>query len=376
MKTILFLIIFIISLSLCSFKLSNQKKEIKHQNVNTWKDILIDGKDIAGVRSDGTAWVWKNAKIEQVGTDKDWEKFFLCTPYICQKEDGTIWSWNDEAHPNLGYKVKGNSFLTPHKIGSDFWIDVGGGRTVFGIKSDGSMYIWGILTEYFTNEVYIKQYEPLRIWNYDNWQSITSKINEEFILGIQTDGSLWACGQNKWGEFGNGTKISGNVPVRVGSDNDWAKVSTEGINGAFAIKKDGTLWAWGHSAYTSRKPLGLEIPMGSEKDSAATVPMQLGTDSDWADIAVGDFHRLALKKDGTLWSWGKSLGLSQDRRKVSMVQVGTDNDWVKIDAGLYVSVAIKKDGTAWLWGENKNNQLGLNTPLEIVSEPTQLELKK
>lgn len=376
MKTILILAIFIISLFFSSFKLSDHQEEIQHENVNTWKDILIDGKDIAGVRSDGTAWVWKSGKIEQVGTDKDWEKFFLCTPYICQKEDGTIWSWNDEVHPNLGYKVKGNSFLTPHKIGSDIWIDVGGGRTVFGIKSDGSMYIWGILTEYFTNEVYIKQYEPLRIWNYDNWQSITSKINEEFILGIQSDGSLWACGQNKWGEFGNGTKVSGNVPVRVGSDNDWEKVSTEGINGAFAIKKDGTLWAWGHSAYTSRKPLGLEIPMGSEKDSAATVPMQLGTDSDWADIAVGDFHRLALKKDGTLWSWGKSLGLSQDRRKVSMVQVGTDNDWVKIDAGLYVSVAIKKDGTAWLWGENKNNQLGLNTPLEIVSEPTQLELKK
>ena len=59
-----------------------------------------------------------------------------------------------------------------------------------------------------------------------------------------------------------------------------------------------------------------------------------------------------------------------------MVQIGTDNDWVKIDAGLYMSVAIKKDGTAWLWGENKNNQLGLNTTLEIVLEPTQLELKK
>ena len=65
----------------------------------------------------------------------------------------------------------------------------------------------------------------------------------------------------------------------------------------------------------------------------------------------------------------KYIALPLFRRKVSMAQVWTDNDWVKIDASLYTSVAIKKDGTAWLWGENKNDQLGLNTSLEIVSEP-------
>ena len=65
----------------------------------------------------------------------------------------------------------------------------------------------------------------------------------------------------------------------------------------------------------------------------------------------------------------KYIALPLFRRKVSMAQVWTDNDWVKIDASLYTSVAIKKDGTTWLWGENKNDQLGLNTWLEIVSEP-------
>lgn len=35
-----------------------------------------------------------------------------------------------------------------------------------------------------------------------------------------------------------------------------------------------------------------------------------------------------------------------------------------------MSVAIKNDGTAWMWGENKNDQLGLKTSLDIVVQPT------
>ena len=83
MKTILILTFFVISFFLLSFKLSNNSDKKKLETLDTWKDILIDGKDIAGVRSDGTAWVWKNGKTEQVGSDKDWEKFFfLHTLYL------------------------------------------------------------------------------------------------------------------------------------------------------------------------------------------------------------------------------------------------------------------------------------------------------
>ena len=154
-------------------------------------------------------------------------------------------------------------------------------------------------------------------------------------MGIQNDGSLWACGKNTSRQFGNETKISSSEPVRVGSDNDWAMISTEGITGSFAIKKDGILWGWGTRTL---RELGINEPRISR--DTIIKPMQIGTYSDWSDISAGDFHRLAIKKDGTLWIWGKSLGPGEDKRIPTPTQIGAENDWVKIDAGLYMSVAI------------------------------------
>ena len=47
------------------------------------------------------------------------------------------------------------------------------------------------------------------------------------------------------------------------------------------------------------------------------VPKRVGTDTTWRMAASGNYHRLAVKVDGTLWGWG-----SNDRG-----QLGTDRNW-------------------------------------------------
>jgi alpha-tubulin suppressor-like RCC1 family protein len=34
------------------------------------------------------------------------------------------------------------------------------------------------------------------------------------------------------------------------------------------------------------------------------VPVRIGADRDWALLAAGAEHSLAVKRDGTLWAWG------------------------------------------------------------------------
>jgi hypothetical protein len=107
----------------------------------------------------------------------------------------------------------------------------------------------------------------------------------------------------------------------------------------FMVLPDGSLWHWGAS--------------GNQPDRMTT-PEQVGTNDDWLQISGSDTYGAGLRKDGTLWQWGRA-------RKSFLAnpgQVDSANDWVSVSAGNRHSVALKKDGTLWAWGNNSVNQLG------------------
>ena len=80
-------------------------------------------------------------------------------------------------------------------------------------------------------------------------------------------------------------------------------------------------------------------------------------------IDAGNNHTVALKKDGTVWVWGKNdcgqLGNgSTDRRSLRPVMVEGLTGVISIKAGMENTIAIKEDGTIWAWGKNDFGQLG------------------
>jgi alpha-tubulin suppressor-like RCC1 family protein len=66
-----------------------------------------------------------------------------------------------------------------------------------------------------------------------------------------------------------------------------------------------------------------------------------------------------------LHSWGSGdsgrLGLGNTSYYSSPKQVGALTDWLKTSAGGEFSLAVKTDGTLWSWGYNFRGQLGLST---------------
>ena len=82
----------------------------------------------------------------------------------------------------------------------------------------------------------------------------------------------------------------------------------------------------------------------------------------WKEIAAGEFHSVAIKTDGTLWSWGLNdkgqLGDGTTINKNVPTQIGTDNDWAIIDAAAATNLALKTDGSLWSWGNNASGQGG------------------
>jgi len=73
----------------------------------------------------------------------------------------------------------------------------------------------------------------------------------------------------------------------------------------------------------------------------------------WASVSGGCSHTIAIKTDGTLWSWGYNsygqLGLGDTSQRSTTTQVGTETTWASVSGGCSHTIAIKTDGTLWSW---------------------------
>ena len=72
-----------------------------------------------------------------------------------------------------------------------------------------------------------------------------------------------------------------------------------GSYNTLALKQDGTLWAWGLNDYG-------QLGRGTEDSTAHATPRKVGHANDWVAVAGGYADFFALKKDGTLWAWGNN----------------------------------------------------------------------
>ena len=105
------------------------------------------------------------------------------------------------------------------------------------------------------------------------WKTISA--GKFHTLAIKTDGSLWAWGENFFGELGDGTNINKNTPIQIGTDTNWQTISA-GVQYTIAIKTDGSLWAWGFNGYGE---------LGNGTTTQQNSPVQIGTDTDWQSVA-------------------------------------------------------------------------------------------
>ena len=92
-------------------------------------------------------------------------------------------------------------------------------------------------------------------------------------------------------------------------------------------------------------------------------------------IDGGYGHSLAVTTGGKSYAWGLNdnyqLGNGNTTNLLTPTQIGSDTDWVDVACGDYHSVAIKSNGTAYAWGRNVENQCGrANTSSGYVTTPT------
>jgi len=190
-------------------------------------------------------------------------------------------------------------------------------------------------------------------------------------LAVTSSGQVLAWGDNSYGALGNGTNVSSSVPVRSGTLTNVVAVSG-GADLSVALRSDGTVWTWG-----AGPGLGTSSPeaCGPRSAPCSKQPRQvLGLTNVIAISASGNVYSrgfvLALRSDGTVRAWGDNrfgqLGNGNTTAQTSPVAVAglTGGTVVAIAAGDSHSVALKSDGTVWTWGSNFYGELGaLSAPV-------------
>jgi alpha-tubulin suppressor-like RCC1 family protein len=194
------------------------------------------------------------------------------------------------------------------------------------------------------------------------------------ILYLLTDGSVEACGDNNYGQLGDGTFSSSTVPVAVEGLPGAVSAVSAGQVESTALLSNGQVWDWGYNAFGQ---------LGDGTTTSADVAMYVDLPTTAREVYTGgdeysDGQSLALLSDGTVWGWGNDrygqLGDGKTADALVPVQASklpSGKTWTAVASGGTDSLAIDSDGNVWAWGNNVEGQVGVDSP-EKVTTPVEI----
>ncbi len=190
----------------------------------------------------------------------------------------------------------------------------GGGNFTLALKSDGSVWGWGNNN---TGQLGIgsttTQPVPVQVKGPGGTGFLAGVIaisappvgGGTFALALKSDGTVWAWGINTNGQLGDGTVVTRTTPVQVQGLTGIVGIDAAGTH-ALALRADGAVFAWGSNANGQ---------LGTGNNSASTVALAvsgLGAGSGVVQISAATNLSLARKADGSVLAWGTTAAASSE----------------------------------------------------------------
>ena len=309
------------------------------------------------ITADGALWAWGNNHVGQIGdgthTTPEWAADWLGIPAVDNNrltpvkiKDNVVYVTIAPTYPNAHASYSQRSFAITADGTLWAWGENGGSiyANISGYLGDG------------TNE---NQYLPVMIL--ENVVSVTPTLDGG--NAITADGAQWGWGANWRGQVGDGTTETRLRPVMIEAEIT-APDTPEYIplywrRPNFELDGQGILWAWGRNIGMPYDQLQLFPPLGDGTTEYRYDPVKIMENV--ASFITPFDTAYAITKDGTLWAWGNNrmgqLGDGTTEPRLAPVKIlenvasiypvfHEDHGFARFVKML----ALTECGAVWAWG--------------------------
>lgn len=262
---------------------------------------------------------------------------------LALKDDGTVWAWGEKAVLMGSGLSNGNGSYTPRQVPglSDVKdIYMASGPQAYALKNDGTVLAWGY-----------QSYDSLGVGNTDEFITVPTQLP-----GL--------------------TDVDHLYMTSGGQDMTDENYEDSGV--VFAMRKDGTVWAWGNNSDGA-------VGVGSD-DEIVSAPRQIPGLQNVKQMDVlwrqyDGLTHVALLQDGTVRVWGDThdLGINCDvndngscQTNVPVTAKGLVNVR-QIEANYSALYTLANDGTVKVWGHGDYDGTGSNTTSFVHRDPVKVE---
>ncbi|MGI6166243.1 MAG: RCC1 domain-containing protein [Limnochordia bacterium] len=294
----------------------------------------------------------------QVEGLRDMVAITACENYTAAlAHDGTVWVWGRNEYGQLGDENLANSPIPVQIPGlGDIILIAGGPKHIAAVDATGSVWTWGSndcgQLGYQSDS---KNYVPIRVNGLED--IVTVALGANHTIALDSGGTVWAWGDNSLGQLGNAlaTMDDYSIPVPVADLTNIVSIAA-GAEHSVALQSDGTVWTWGSNRCG-------QLGQGDMEQDYSYQPVPVvGLSA--AVIGTGEGHTIIVVAESaaTSWAWGRNesgqLGDGTEylsRHPIGLgtpVQVKGPTNIIAVVGGSTHSLALRVDGTVWSWGTN------------------------
>jgi alpha-tubulin suppressor-like RCC1 family protein len=306
---------------------------------------------------------WDNGELAEpqiVGADKDWIHLSLGHEFSCGlRTGGQAYCWGRGYEGQLGTGEYKNE-LEPRAVDDANAYDaLSAGLTMAcgRYSSTGRLHCWGRGEQGEFGDGESSYQTPHAPFSELGWSSFSLSRQGQHVCGVRDEG-VYCWGSTRYGQLGDGQYSQHLVPRKVGGKTDAYYTVQVANDFSCGVQKDGSLWCWGRGHYGKT---------GAGHTRNLRLPTQVGMDTDWSRLALGDQSACGMRASSlgsSVWCWGRDVfgqlgsGSSDKTEKLMPQRVGMADDWQSLSMTNNHVCGRRAFGELWCWGRNNYNQAG------------------